>query len=71
VFTSVYFCLLLATLDSQTSSILYTIIPCLLFALIVSLAIITLAWKRHKEHYYQAAPDAPKQLVPRVNPKVI
>ncbi|XP_066920958.1 inactive tyrosine-protein kinase transmembrane receptor ROR1-like [Clytia hemisphaerica] len=57
--------------DSQTSSILYTIIPCLLFALILSLAIITLAWRRHKEHYYQATPGSPKQLVPRVNPKIL
>ncbi|XP_057300106.1 tyrosine-protein kinase transmembrane receptor Ror-like [Hydractinia symbiolongicarpus] len=56
--------------QSQTSSILYTIIPCLLFALALSLAIITLAWRRHKQHYYQSAPSSPKQVVPRVNPKI-
>ena len=71
---SIYFMIFLyivtAVPSSQTSSILYTIIPCLLFALILSLAIIMLAWKKHKDHYYEATPDSPKLLVPRVNPKV-
>lgn len=55
---------------TATTNILYTIIPCLIFALVVSLAIITLAWRRHKQHYYDSAPTTSKELVPRVNPKI-
>ena len=62
---------ILATpIRSPTTNILYTIIPCLIFALAVSLVIITLAWKRHKQHYYENTSDTPKQVVPRVSPKV-
>lgn len=55
---------------SQQSNILYTIVPCLAFGLALSLAIIMIAWKRHKQHYYQSAPRSPKPFVPRVSSKV-
>ena len=55
---------------SPATNILYTIIPCLILPLAVSLLIITLSWQQYKQQYYEKTFDIPKQVLPRVNTKV-
>ncbi|CAH3116792.1 unnamed protein product [Pocillopora meandrina] len=50
----------------QIVSILYTVIPCLLFAIIFSLVVIFICWRYHKQIIYQAAQTAATPLVPVV-----
>eukprot|EP00795_Rhopilema_esculentum_P004757 gene4757-21059_t len=55
----------------EVVSILWTIIPCLIFALALSLAIIIIAWRRHKQNLYRSPTSVPITPVqPRVNPKI-
>lgn len=55
----------------EVVSILWTIIPCLIFALALSLAIIIIAWRRHKQNLYRSPTSIPITPVqPRVNPKI-
>lgn len=50
----------------QIVSILYTVIPCLLFAIIFSSVVIFICWRYHKQIIYQAAQTAATPLVPVV-----
>eukprot|EP00794_Sanderia_malayensis_P007685 gene7685-8522_t len=55
----------------EVVSILWTIIPCLVFALALSLAIIIIAWRRHKQILYRSPTSIPiTPIQPRVNPKI-
>ena len=48
----------------QVVSILYTVIPCLLFAIVFSSVVIFVCWRCHKQIMYQAAQSAATPLVP-------
>ena len=50
----------------QVVSILYTVIPCLLFAIVFSSVVIFVCWRYHKQIIYQASQSAATPLVPVV-----
>lgn len=50
----------------QVVSILYTIIPCMLFAIVFSSVVIFVCWRYHKQIIYQASQSAATPLVPVV-----
>ena len=50
----------------QVVSILYTVIPCLLLAIVFSSVVIFVCWRYHKQIIYQASQSAATPLVPVV-----
>ncbi|XP_012566967.1 muscle, skeletal receptor tyrosine protein kinase isoform X1 [Hydra vulgaris] len=54
----------------KVTSIWYTIVPCLIFSVFISVIIISLAWRRHKKSY-QSPSKMQTQIFPRVNPKIL
>ena len=50
----------------QVVSILYTVIPCLLFAIVFSSVVIFICWRYHKQIVFQASQSAAVPLVPVV-----
>lgn len=55
----------------EVVSILYMVIPCLVFGIVFSLVVIFICWRCHKQIIYQAGESAATPLVPVIGKPLV